>query len=437
MGCLFFIKKFYRRIDMNTLTNYCFNYLLLIVFSAIPLSGVAQLNLSGEFRPRTEFRNGYRTLHTAQDDPAFFTSQRTRISLLFNDDLYLFKLSAQDIRTWGDEAQIQDNANTNIHEAWAELNVAKHFKVKLGRQELVYDDQRLLGSVNWTQPGRSHDAIVLKYQNNATDFHIHFGGAYNQENEKVLGNTYTLNNYKTLSYMWMNKKFGPLDVSGVLLADGFELASGNTNYRYTYGSFMNYKVEDLLVSGTIYLQRGDDNSRSNISAYMLAGKASYMLKNSKISVGIDYLSGGKVDDANPARHSFNTLYATNHKFYGNMDYFLNIPNETKGGGLQDFYVSLEHKASSKVMFNITYHYFALAQKVSDPTNSLELLNKALASEFDISSTYTISEDAKLVLGYSTLFSSDSLERLQQRTSEGMQQWGWVMLVLTPEFFSSE
>lgn len=419
---------------MKTLINYCFRYLLLIVFSVIPLSGTAQLKLSGEFRPRTEFRNGYRTLHTAQDDPAFFTSQRTRLSLLFKDDLYLFKMSAQDIRTWGDEAQIQDNANTNIHEAWAELNATKHFKVKLGRQELVYDDQRLLGSVNWTQPGRSHDAIILKYQNSDTDFDIHFGGAYNQENEKVLGNAYTLNNYKILSYAWMNKKLGAVNISGVLLTDGFELVSGNTNYRYTYGSIINYKVNDFLLSGTMYLQRGDDNSRSNISAYMMSGKASYKSKDSKFSVGIDYLSGGRSEDANPDRHSFNTLYATNHKFYGNMDYFLNIPNDTKGGGLQDIYVSFEHEISSKIKFNSTYHYFALAQKVTDPANSLELLNKNLASEIDISGTYKISEDAKLILGYSALFGSDSLERLQQRSSEGIQQWGWVMLVLTPEFF---
>jgi len=422
---------------MKTLTNFCLQYLLLLILLLLPLSGVAQLNFSGEFRPRTEFRNGYRTLHSVQDDPAFFISQRTRLSLLFNDDLYLFKLSAQDIRTWGDEIQLQDNASINIHEAWAQLSLVNHFKVKLGRQELVYDDQRLLGSVNWTQPGRSHDAVVLKYQNIVSEFDMHVGGAYNQESEKILGNTYTLNNYKALLYMWMNKKFGTVDISGILLTDGFELASGNINYRYTYGSFINYKVKDLFFSGTIYLQRGDDNSRSNISAHMLAGKVSYQLKDSKFSVGIDYLSGGNSDDANPDRNSFSTLYATNHKFYGNMDYFLNIPNETNGGGLQDIYFSAEHKSSPKIMLNLSYHYFSLAQKISSPANNLELLNKRLASEIDISTTYTVSDDVKLVLGYSTLFSFDSLERLRERTGDGLQQWGWVMFVLTPDFFHSK
>lgn len=422
---------------MNMFCDHRFRFLTLLVFLAIPLSVSAQLNFSGEFRPRTEFRNGYRILNTSQDDPAFFTSQRTRISLLFNDDLYLFKLSAQDVRTWGDETQLQDNANTNIHEAWAQLNISPQFKVKLGRQELIYDDQRLLGSVNWTQPARSHDALVLKYQNRTSDFDLDFGAAYNQENEKVLGNAYTLNNYKTLSYIWMNKRIGELDISGVLLADGFEVPTGNVNYRYTYGSFITYKAKELLASGTVYFQRGDDNSRTDISAYMIAGKVSYQLKETKLSVGMDYLSGGKEDDSNPARGSFNTLYATNHKFYGSMDYFLNIPNDTNGGGLQDIYVNAEHKSSAQMTWNLTYHYFSLAQKISDPANSLELLNKGLASEIDAFVTYTISKDTRVILGYSTLFDSESLERLQQRSGQGLQQWGWVMLVLTPEFFSNE
>ncbi len=53
-----------------------------------------------------------------------------------------------------------------------------------------------------------------------------------------------------------------------------------------------------------------------------------------IGVGIDYLSGddGTDDDYNV----FNTLYATNHKYYGFMDYFINLPNDTYGKGLMDY-----------------------------------------------------------------------------------------------------
>lgn len=422
---------------MNVFWNLRFRFLTVIVFLAFPISIHAQLVLNGEFRPRTEFRNGYRILHTSQDNPAFFTSQRTRIVFVFNDYLYTFKLSAQDIRIWGDEIQLKDNANTNIHEAWAQIHITNHFKVKLGRQELVYDDQRLLGSVNWTQPARSHDAIVLKHENSGSEFELDFGASYNQESENVLGNTYTLNNYKFLSYIWMNKHIGTLDISGIFLTDGFEIPTGNMNYRYTYGSFLDYKSNNILASGSLYFQRGDDDTRTNISAYMIAGKVAYQFKATKMTMGIDYLSGGKKNDTNPARYTFNTLYATNHKFYGSMDYFLNIPNETKGGGLQDIFVNAEYKSPEDITLSLTYHNFSLAQEVIDPSNSSEILSKNLASEFDLSVAYSFSKDISLQLGYSVLFYSNSLERLQQRSGKGFQQWGWVMLVLTPEFFSSE
>tara|TARA_R110000868_G_scaffold383578_9_gene650711 strand:- start:3486 stop:4754 length:1269 start_codon:yes stop_codon:yes gene_type:complete len=417
--------------------NHYVRFLTILIFFALPLSVSAQLSLSGEFRPRTELRNGYRILNTIQDDPAFFISQRTRLIFLFKDDLYTFKLSAQDLRIWGDETQLQDNANINIHEAWAQLNISSYNKVKLGRQELVYDDQRLLGGVDWSLPGRSHDAIVLKYENSTSDFNLDIGAAYNQERENVLGNVYTLNNYKVLSYLWMKKFMGAFDVSGIFLTDGFETPIGDTNYRYTYGTFTTYKINDLYASGTIYFQKGDDNLRKNISAYMVAGKVSYQLKATKLSIGIEYLSGGDVDETNPVQHSFNTLYATNHKFYGNMDYFLNIPNETKGGGLQDIYVNALYKSSKETTLNLTYYNFSLAQEVVDPANSSETLNKGLASEIDISFAYAFSKDISLQVGYSVLFSSDSLERIQQRSGNGLQQWGWVMLVLTPEFFTIE
>ncbi len=419
--------------------NYTFRLRLLFISVIMIFSGSlsAQLSFEGEFRPRTELRNGYRILHTSDSDPAFFISQRTRLNLLFNEEAYQFKLAAQDVRTWGDEAQIKDNANLNIHEVWAEIRATEQFKIKLGRQELVYDDQRLLGSVNWSQIGRSHDAILVKYQNEDSKLSIDLGGAYNQQNESVLGNSYTLDNYKLLSYLWMNKKLGDMDLSGMLLMDGFETIPGNMNYRYTYGTHLNYKINGLVTSGSAYLQKGDDKTRTNISAYMIAGKVSYKIRTLNMAAGIDYLSGGDKDDADPGRYAFNTLYATNHKFYGNMDYFLNIPNDTKGGGLQDIYANLGYTMSNAVQMNLSVHNFSLAKEIIYPLNSTASLERGLGTELDISGSYTFGNEMRLQAGYSILLPTDSLEQLQQVSANGMQQWGWVMLVLTPEFFTGK
>ncbi|HSD09159.1 MAG TPA: hypothetical protein VLC96_18095, partial [Flavobacterium sp.] len=41
----------------------------------------AQFTASGQFRPRTEFRDGYSTLQTKDAETAVFTSQRTRLNV--------------------------------------------------------------------------------------------------------------------------------------------------------------------------------------------------------------------------------------------------------------------------------------------------------------------------------------------------------------------
>ncbi|WP_020402564.1 alginate export family protein [Gracilimonas tropica] len=411
------------------------NYIIIVTLflTFLPVLGFSQVSMTGEFRPRTEFRDGYRILNTQQSDPAFFTSQRTRLSLLFKQDLYDLKISAQDIRTWGEVVQLGDTPNVNIHEAWAQLYPSDKIGLKIGRQELVYDDQRLLGSVNWVQQARSHDALVFKYDDPASKFKFDVGAAYNQEAENLQGNQYSLNNYKILSYVWVHKELGKVNISGLVLTDGFEVQPGIINYRYTYGTHITLNAtENLNAAGTFYLQNGDDATRKDISAYMAALKVNYRVKSVLFTGGIDYLSGGKAGDSNPDQNTFNTLYATNHKFYGNMDYFLDIPNETQNGGLQDIYMGINYSRSTNLNLNAVYHHFSLVNKIQDPMNTAGSLKRALASEIDFSASYKLSNEVRIQAGYSLLFDKQSLESIQNRVANGLQQWGWVMLVINPK-----
>lgn len=395
----------------------------------------AQLTLEGELRPRTEYRNGYRALRTADTEPAFFTSQRSRLTLNYQSDLYKIKFSGQDVRVWGDVEQLGDTPNVNIHEAWAELKVTEKVDVKLGRQELIYDDHRLLGSVNWTQQARSHDALVLKYHHSETNLKIDIGGAYNQESENLLGNTYALNNYKVLSYLWLHKEFGPVNTSVIGVTDGFDQGSGSTNFRYTYGTHLIYKKNNFNLSGSLYLQNGDDASRRNISAHMYAAKAGYTINSLHLAAGIDYLSGGGTNDNNPQRNAFSTLYATNHKFYGNMDYFLSVPSDTRFGGLQDIYLQATYDLTNQSSLSMTYHNFALTESIADPLVTVQSLDKALGSELDFNISHNVSSEIALKAGYSLLIPTVNLERIQLADAKPDQHWGWVMLSLSPSFIN--
>ncbi len=81
----------------------------------------AQFTLSGEYRPRAEYRHGYRTLATDDMNPAFFIEQRARLNLDYISTGYQLKIVLQDVRTWGNEPQLvnDDGKWTTIHQAWA------------------------------------------------------------------------------------------------------------------------------------------------------------------------------------------------------------------------------------------------------------------------------------------------------------------------------
>ena len=48
---------------------------------------------------------------------------------------------------------------------------------------------------------------------------------------------------------------------------------------------------------------------------------------------------------------FDTLFTTNHKFYGLADLFLNIPLQTDGRGLQDLAVKWHYTPMPKLPLN--------------------------------------------------------------------------------------
>ena len=71
----------------------------------VMVAGLTQVNgqfsLSGEIRPRAEYRHGYRTLASIDQDPAFFIDQRTRLNFDYNAEAYLFKVSIQAFHVFG------------------------------------------------------------------------------------------------------------------------------------------------------------------------------------------------------------------------------------------------------------------------------------------------------------------------------------------------
>ena len=159
----------------------------------------SQFELSGQFRPRSEFRQGFQQLFDSDNAPAFFIDQRSRISSNFKNEKIEFHFVLQDYRTWGNTPQLNtSDYGLSIHESWAKLKINKLNNVKLGRQEIVFDNARIFGNVDWAQQGRKHDAILYNYKRK---HEVNVGFAYNSNNPSLTNQTYTVsNNYKTLGF---------------------------------------------------------------------------------------------------------------------------------------------------------------------------------------------------------------------------------------------
>ncbi len=392
----------------------------------------AQLTLDAQLRPRSEWRDGYRYLPQGDNSSAFFISQRSRLGLTYLDNYIKLRLSAQDVRVWGDEVQMAVQPSLALHEAWAEVLLLKNnLSLRLGRQELVYNQHRLLGNVDWVQQARSHDAALLKLR--LAGLEADLGGAFNQNKENMHGTLYTPANYKVLGFLWLQKKFtDKLSLSTLTITDGFQAEDGEKEvlYRYTYGFDLAYKPEKVQFQASLYGQSGKSQDRKSIEAYMGTLELSYHAKPLLISLGTEYLSGGEEENQ---IHTFNTLYATNHKFYGYMDYFLNIPNDTRGGGLHDSYLKAFYQLNQESTLDLHYHLFALAANLS-PSETLTANNgKYLGSELDTSYGYRVSEFVKLSCGYSILAADKNMEALRGGKAAGLNSWGWLMINIHPSF----
>lgn len=167
-----------------------------IILCAVVVHTKAQFTLTGQLRTRTEIRDGLGNLTLKGASTAAFTSQRTRLNFGYKWDRLTFGVAIQDVRVWGQDASSitnNDGARLMLHEAWADLTLANKadttikFKwfdlmsIKIGRQELIYDDVRLIGNLDWLQQARRHDMALLKTVHHG--WQIDLGYAFNQNND--------------------------------------------------------------------------------------------------------------------------------------------------------------------------------------------------------------------------------------------------------------
>jgi len=387
----------------------------------------AQFSLSGELRPRTEYSHGYGALADEDQKPSLFTSQRTRLNFDYKMDLLKVGLVLQDVRIWGNQAQQVANQDfaTSVHQAWAEMNLSKTLALKVGRQELNYDDQRIFGNLGWVQQARSHDVALLKYSNKVN---VHFGIAHH-ENTNRKNNLYDgPDAYKDLQFLWINRKTETFNVSLLFLNNGKPVMEGTeqkSKYSQTFGTHVEVPVDKVAFSGNLYFQTGEDGANKSINAYNLMAEATYQVsEKSQFLLGYEILSGSDYNQTEK-NNSFTPLYGTNHKFNGFMDYFY-VGNHLNNVGLSDGYVKFS-TSKNKTAFNADVHFFSSAAKISETADNY------LGTELDLTLTQTLNPVTKISFGYSQMFGTESLQILKGGSKGAFNNWAYLMISVTPKF----
>ena len=385
-------------------------------------------------------------------------SQRTRLNAKVDQNRYHAFLQIQDVRVWGEEQDGGDPTLTDasadgldMHQAFFKVDdvFGSGVGVQVGRQEVNLADQRLVGAVDWTQNARSFDGIILSRGFENTGVVIPF---IIQLNEKDAVDTGGLRQADVFTDEGKDNDVWVAGIHSIWnVAEGqslqphvYYLRDGGPNLNlYTVGAYYEGKAGDVMWDVTGDWQTGDvtlGGTDYDWNAYLVAANVSVQSGPVLVGGGIDYLSGDD-DPTDKDLNFFTSLLATNHSFYGSMDYFnpnvlpllnavLNTSDKSGMLGLIDYHVKAWYTFDGPTKAGVDAHYFQTAED-----NSAILADKngksvdTYGTELDFGFK-TKSGPLDIYAGYSVFFQDDAMEaRFRNRgvtNNEDIAHWAFVM-----------
>lgn len=397
------------------------------------------LSIGLEFRPRLEFRDGYRQLPNDTTKAAFFGTQRSRLYFTYSQSKFKFHTSIQDLRVWGQYGQTSTTGSLQVFEAYVDANLTENLLIRLGRQKVELDNGRLFSAANWSQAGRAHDGMNLIYSKGKVSSELMC--FFNQTAENVFGTNFsptTFSNYKSLQVHYLKLKL-PLNLTLTTInsADGYQSkTTPNTMYvRGNSGGRLEFDKGRWYVTMSGYYQYGQLQSGQHISAYYLQPEIQFKTQKLTARLGVEYISGDNGTKSSIYSKSFIPLYGVAWKFMGNMDYFTTFPTDTKKGGLINPYLFLNYAFNNKFSIRADAHLFYSQNKILDSKKNV--INSYLGFENDLSCKYKANDFTTIDFGFSYMAATKSMEFLRGGKSSITPVWSYLMITFNPELFSKK
>ncbi|HBK82621.1 MAG TPA: hypothetical protein DDZ41_03345 [Flavobacterium sp.] len=391
-----------------------------------------------QIRPRYEYTNGFGTLLTPTTEHTSFIGQRARINLNYTDDKLTVKLALQNIHTWGDANTIALASKNGVaaFEAFAEYKFDDKWSTRFGRQSLSYDNQRIIGGLDWATQGRSFDALLIKYKGAKSQLDLGYSLNANSEAKIASATPYSTDIFRDMQYAWYHTNINKLGISLLAMNVGREFQKTPTEidlkYFQTFGTYGKYEGTKIVFDFSLYGQTGKIGN-NEVSAWQAAANVGYLFTPKiKTTLGYEFLSGKDQNSTSTMVKSFAPLFGTNHAFNGFMDYFY-VGNHANSVGLHDFTLKFDFPIK-KVNLSLAPHVFAAPNKII--LAGVEQ-DSYLGTEIDLTAVYKFTKDITLIGGYSQMFASDSMVALKGGLNNTTNNWAYLMININPQVFSTK
>jgi hypothetical protein len=338
-------------------------------------------------------------------------------------------LQVQDARTMGEEANTLDGSaeRLDMHQAWLQyrFDAGRYgIGIRAGRQEIALGNERLVGAVGWSNIGRSFDGVRIMAGPGHDSWKLNvfattirergrrFTGGQPERPDHLFGGSYLV--------------AGPADLYVLHdREDAFRTYTGvnrTTLGTRLHGSVGGGVTGSLEAAGQLGSQRRIDLLQpvpQDIRAYMVGvrvARETPLFLVPRIGVGADWLSGDE-DPGDATYRAFQTLYATNHRYYGYLDLFLDPAARTADRGLINGIASARVALPRELSLDIDGHGFWLHREFASAPD------RFLGWELDLTLPIRIGQGQELQLGYS-LFRNGSAAPLIGLGASGLT-WHWA------------
>lgn len=281
------------------------------------------LSLSGEVRLRMESRSG---LGYRSDRSDSYALLRTRLNVDVRP-LSLVRISFQ-----GQDARAPGILTTNatgvfrdpldLRQAYVRVGPAdaSPVAVTVGRQLLLYGDQRLIGPLDWTNTSRAFDAVKMEVRTARLDLDVFSGSVVRNDPSRSLNRADFDNGFHGV-YGRVRTGVEQLVVEPFALWRTIPAVGAvGSGDRYSAGARVAARAGGIESSLTFVEQWGTLGVR-DIQARSVLASAGYTLRTTwspRVYAEINYASGDS-DASDNTLEAFDDMYPTAHLYYGYND----------------------------------------------------------------------------------------------------------------------